>query len=271
MRGKPGFSLVELLIVIAVIGLLMAMLTPTLSRAREYARVTVCRASLGNLAKANITYAAANNQFYAHPRQWVTNVYAHWTLATQAEAEAHMQDGTLWRYTRSLEVYCCPTFRIAAGLAPKLSYTCGRLVTYPVKPHPENFLIRSYTINSNVGETGGSQWINLVVGGQDRQVRRRIPTATDAARPGDLAMFSEESPWRIPTYAPHPMNDSVLYVPDGSYIDAISDHHLTPPGLIDDGWGLVAYCDGHVRRRRPWHTQRDFRNEYIFLSEADQK
>lgn len=240
MRTKAAFSLVELLVVITIIALLATLLAPWLGRAKELARMATCAGNLRNLCTSTSAYAGDHDTAFAHPRRWVTNVYAHWQ-DPQDVAEAHVKDGTLWKYAASLEVYCCPSFRSASYRAPKLTYTCGREINYPIKEPPANHLIRSYTMNSNVGETD------------------RVPKMGSVRMPADLAMFSEESPWRIPVYAPHPMNDAVLYVPDDSYIDAIADFHQPPPGSLNDGLAQVVYCDGHVERRYPWHTQDDFR------------
>ena len=43
-RHRRGFTLVELLVVIAIIAVLAAIIVPGLSRAREYAYFTVCKA-----------------------------------------------------------------------------------------------------------------------------------------------------------------------------------------------------------------------------------
>ena len=260
MRRRTGFSLVELLVVVAIIAVLATLLVPWLGQAKELARMAACASNLRNLCTSNNAYASSHDSAYSHPRRWVTNVYAHWQDPREV-AEAHVKDGTLWKYSGSLEVYCCPSFRSAAARAPSLEYTCGRLVTYPVKDPPENHLVRSYTANSNVGEYSEERYTTI----DGKQVAKRCPLMTDVRRPSDLAMYSEESPWRIPVYAPHPMNDAVLYVPDGSYIDAIADYHQTPRGSLNDGLGQVVYCDAHVERRYPWHTQEDFRNEYTLL------
>jgi prepilin-type processing-associated H-X9-DG protein len=48
--------LIELLVVIAIISMLISILTPSLARARQQARATVCMASLNEIMRATIAY-----------------------------------------------------------------------------------------------------------------------------------------------------------------------------------------------------------------------
>ncbi len=58
-----GFTLVELLVVIAVIGLLVALLLPALGTVREAARGSVCKSNLKQFALAIQTYESARRAF----------------------------------------------------------------------------------------------------------------------------------------------------------------------------------------------------------------
>ena len=63
--GGAGFSLVELLVTMAAIGLLAAILVPALPAAKAAADAAVCRSNLRQLAAANLAYAADHGRYVA--------------------------------------------------------------------------------------------------------------------------------------------------------------------------------------------------------------
>jgi prepilin-type N-terminal cleavage/methylation domain-containing protein len=56
-RRKKGFTLIELMIVIAIIAILAAVLVPNFMRAREASRLTACKSNLKNISTSVETYS----------------------------------------------------------------------------------------------------------------------------------------------------------------------------------------------------------------------
>jgi prepilin-type N-terminal cleavage/methylation domain-containing protein/prepilin-type processing-associated H-X9-DG protein len=79
LRRRRGFTLVELLVVIGIIAVLISILLPTLSKARESARATACLSNLRQLGTAWTIYASENKGHLLY-YQWqnTTNPDAAW-------------------------------------------------------------------------------------------------------------------------------------------------------------------------------------------------
>ena len=60
-RNRPGFSLIELLVVLGILVVLLSLLLPAMNRAREQSRRAVCVSNLHNIGAAIMKYATENN------------------------------------------------------------------------------------------------------------------------------------------------------------------------------------------------------------------
>jgi len=59
-QGRYGFTLIELLVVISIILLLLAILIPSLQRAREQAKQAVCASNMQGFGRGFYLYAGEN-------------------------------------------------------------------------------------------------------------------------------------------------------------------------------------------------------------------
>ncbi|HNS22712.1 MAG TPA: type II secretion system protein [Sedimentisphaerales bacterium] len=123
---QGGFTLVELLVVIAVIAILLAVFIPALRRARERGQRVVC---LGNLRQLTIAWTAYADQHdgdlvpgRAYGTETVTDhhdrsIYLGWMgrafcyPESRSELVENPNKGALWPYLRNVDVYRCPRGR----------------------------------------------------------------------------------------------------------------------------------------------------------------
>ena len=126
---REGFTLIELLVVISIIALLIGILLPALSAARESARNVQC---LSNLRQFGVAFHSFANEHdgrfpgvggwiyppggldYDYQLSWVYSVETPGTLTSffQANADdpqAIVSSGSIWEYTGTVDVYRCPS------------------------------------------------------------------------------------------------------------------------------------------------------------------
>src|SRR5436309_7988345 len=84
---RSGFTLIELVAVIAIIGLLIALLLPAVQAAREAARRTKCRSNLHNVCLALHTYADIHASFPSAYTSIGTNPGWGWMAALLPQLE----------------------------------------------------------------------------------------------------------------------------------------------------------------------------------------
>ncbi len=139
MPKKAGFTLIELLVVVAIIALLISILLPSLSKAREQARATLCASRLGQLSKAMLIYAddyaealpfilkgpGSTQEYHDDPtvpenrrkEVWLADGSTMERIYDLSEGEWYTenhprvpQSGTLFPYARFENLYKCPEF-----------------------------------------------------------------------------------------------------------------------------------------------------------------
>jgi prepilin-type N-terminal cleavage/methylation domain-containing protein len=70
MKKKKGFTLIELLVVIAIIAMLLAIVVPSLRKAKEYARKIICKSNLHQVGLAMGSYEASHKWNFRNNSKW---------------------------------------------------------------------------------------------------------------------------------------------------------------------------------------------------------
>ena len=107
---KAGFTLVELLVVMTIISMLMSILLPALSRAREQGKSLVCKFNLKALQFGWLMDASENNDKICSPWNWVRGDH-HNSLSPEYNTDLALKKGRLWPYTGSTKLYKCPSYK----------------------------------------------------------------------------------------------------------------------------------------------------------------
>jgi prepilin-type N-terminal cleavage/methylation domain-containing protein/prepilin-type processing-associated H-X9-DG protein len=99
IKRKKAFTLIELLVVIAIIALLLAILIPSLNKARELAYRIVCGSHIKNIATASYTYAATFGDYYVPAGHVAGNAPAEmWPLEYDEGDRYWFQNETFRKY-----------------------------------------------------------------------------------------------------------------------------------------------------------------------------
>ena len=176
---RTGFTLVELLVVIAVIAILVAMLLPALNSAREKAHEITCRNNLKTLGLAAFGYAADNDDWMVpnNSKAYSTayQIQYHWVSLL-------VPYGASYDYNRKkATVHHCPT---ETRTTVHTDYGMNLWVNgsyAPTSAQPKKHMIRRFSQIRNssaipfIGENGG-RWVQqfqkisefaFIHGGQD--------------------------------------------------------------------------------------------------------
>ena len=248
MKKNKGFTLVELLVVIAVIALLMAILLPALGKAREIAKRVICMSNVKQLTMAWMAYADNNNgkivngapsgppnnklaeaicqncvrhtkavtptSGHVEELPWVGPAWNGFDGAPagvplpELEQRCAIESGALWKYLRSPKSYRC------------LSGVKGELITYII-------------VDSMNGMPGGS---------------------------GDTSRGNVSGVWHNNTGSIKKSATRIIFIDEGKITPdsyAVNFNHPTnkerwfDPPMVRHGEGtVVSFCDGHAEYKK---------------------
>ena len=173
LKPRTAFTLVELLVVVAIIGILVAVLLPSLQKAREQAKTLICQTNMRGLTAGAITYAAEFGRYppsHASLRDLPANergagkdwlgvgghlnaAYVPSTVGDKLSGVPAGFDfaptlGLLWNYAKDEELYLCPKHRVIP-IGTFTSYNSS-IKAWVTDPGSENWKF-SYTMFSSMG------------------------------------------------------------------------------------------------------------------------
>ena len=248
-RGRAAFTLVELLVVIGIIGLLIAILLPALSKARLQAWQVACSANLRQMGIALTMYVNENKFYPGHEnsRTGVSTAYAVWPTR-------------LRKYMKGSQgVFRCPTqeagafeWKVNDTTAPVANqddtgfgYDPGESLLLITSGHfsygyndwgtGQDPVSRDITMDGSIGGVANPNARQRGLGGDVNATGGRELKATRVRKPAEMIAIADNTP-------------------DGSYDFNIDPrNYKEAPGKIHRGGANVLWCDGHVT----WKHQKE--------------
>lgn len=147
--GWRGFTLIEILVVVAIISVLAAILFPVFARARENARRAACLSNMKQLGLGIMQYAQDFDESFPYHGNTTSGFNGYdsaanaYYFATNAQAGRPNCLGSLFPYVRSWEIYRCPSVSLAYAPAAANGYEVngindttyyGNAVAFPSPP-----------------------------------------------------------------------------------------------------------------------------------------
>jgi prepilin-type processing-associated H-X9-DG protein/prepilin-type N-terminal cleavage/methylation domain-containing protein len=230
--GGRAFTLVELLVVVAVIAILAALLLPSLARAKAQAKAIECENSLRQLNLACLLYvdewedAFPNNYGYAQIEylvsinryvNWVNNIMS-WELDTDNIDTALLLKGGLGPYLGGAPaLHRCPSDLALSDLQKGAGWKNR---------------VRSTSMNAQIGNAG-----TFSTGGTNSNNPGYVQffRMTQIPDPSSTFLFIEEHP------------DSIN---DGYFLNRLDSFEWNDlPASHHSGGANISFADGHVEKR----------------------
>ena len=218
MRNK-GFTLIELLVVISVIAVLMAIMLPTLARARQQGKAVMCLSNLRQLAVASQVYINNNDGYYpiAYMYKFTDSMFISYawdftSIKNWDTLEQRVIPGLLWQSNTIEKIQQCPSLKDSA-----------------------NWLADPYTgYNYNTSYIGHGQGESIVVPAMAAMVKR----------PSQCALFGDGQ------YADGANKFMRAPLSDPAADLSCNYRYAGTQGYRHNGKTNVVWCDGHASSQR---------------------
>ena len=234
IRTSRGFTLLELLVVVVVIGVLASLLLPALAKARSRAQGIMCLNNTKQLNLAWVLYADDNNGRLPYnlggdlanrgiaPRSyfnWVNNILD-WELSSDNTNTATITEASLARYNAiTPAAYRCPSDNVLSRVQRNAGWSGGR--------------VRSYSMNAMIGDAGE---VSVSGGNQNNPGYVQFFTLASIPSPARIFVFLDEHP------------DSIN---DGYFLNrAYGSEWIDLPASYHNGAASFSFADGHAEAHR---------------------
>jgi prepilin-type N-terminal cleavage/methylation domain-containing protein/prepilin-type processing-associated H-X9-DG protein len=234
VSAGPGFTLVELLTVIAMIAILAALLLPVLARAKAKGHAITCLSNERQLMLACLVYAGdfedslpynlgyveirdrvAQNQFW----NWTSPVLDWEKVNSDNTNTVLLTEGGIGPYTsRSFRLYRCPVDSVVSDLQAELGWTAR---------------VRSISMNAMVGNVG--KFLQAGANLNNPEYRQFLKLV-QIPQPAKIFVLTEEHPDSI--------NDGYFL----NHVDSLQWQDL--PASYHNGAANLAFADGHLETHK---------------------
>lgn len=220
-RAASAFTLIELLIVIAIIGILCAILLPTLTKAKGSAQSAACKGNLRQLGLALTMYVEDRG---VYPQ-----------LGT-----ARIVDGALESFGGGIMVGDGDVYSLYAAFLDYIPSGSAKVGLCPAKSWSNNWGSAHYGYNAIGAAWDGNKRLALGLLGQFETIFEQI-----VLNPGDMIAIGDSS-----ATVPEP------YFCHGGLIDPYVEKYdfFSPPGDVHNRGANIVFCDGHVEyaKQKAW-------------------
>jgi len=268
LKSKSGgFTLIELLIVISIIAVLMAIIMPSLNKARQLAMGIACKGNMKTYTFAVAMYLDDNDGKFSNADtcyfkttqrlQPGENGVNDWLHLRWCNGDINLKDhpeygGTLFSYIKNASAFICPTFKRLSRIKSDDQFFQANAASLK---HYEPWY--NYTQNGYLGEKG----------------KYSVLSMSEVKKPATTFSFTEESSLVDTAYNQSGLNDTYMIPGDtamidrwmaavgnnpkliipgpapegvGTFYDVIAGFHNAPSGDPLGGRGNCAFLDGHI-------------------------
>lgn len=138
MKSTKGFTLIELLVVISIIAILMAVMMPALGRARESAKMVVCRSNLKTLVLGASLWSGDNDD-WAIAGAWYSDddQFERCSITSYVSASAENEgDSFVCPSAKGADFFSSDPSYDTTGNERTYTYAANGHITFNIAPSP---------------------------------------------------------------------------------------------------------------------------------------